>query len=160
MKTVNIRGNSKSIKMMSGEYTIRKNKKIDLHTPKIMAFDAGAVDNSFAICISHLEKIINIEDKYKRRFDVLTEIIPRDGKYLNFPDIYDQVIAPMIEEFNVIFVCADRWSSLDILQSLDRDFGIPWQQYTLKYKVFLNIVKSLYFNVYCCHGIPKSLSKL
>jgi hypothetical protein len=152
-KTINCTGQTKKIKMLTGEILIKKNKNnINFTTPKIMSLDAGISDNSFAICVMHLEKVEKLDErglptgdsKYIKVVDILAEIIPRDERIISFPAVYDDVISPIIEEFNVMFVCADRWNSIETLQNSEIHYGLSWAQKTLKFPDFRQFRNGLY----------------
>lgn len=79
-----------------------------------MALDAGLVNNSFAITLG--EKVGS-----RMLVNTVLELIPAKGTTLHFPTIYRNIILPLILNCNVAVVGADRWNSVDILQSIDED---------------------------------------
>jgi hypothetical protein len=146
--SINIKSAAKSVRMLSAEYSLRKNyKRLDTETPKIMSLDAGYKRNSFALTISHLhttkDKYTN-EERIYRVFDVLTEVIPKNDRVISYPDLYEGFIAPLIQEFNVVFVCADRWNSIQMLQIIEKEFEIPATQYSVKFSDFAEFKNGLY----------------
>ena len=85
----------------------------------VLALDAGMVNNSFAYAL--------VSGRYKDSVigaDVpaIGEIIPSKETPVNFPLMYEHCIKPLIRECNVKFVVADRWNSVMLLQTIERDF--------------------------------------
>lgn len=126
----------------------------------LLALDAGETNNSFslAVCVPSLqgteissEKIsglpklskkayqklvLNPELKVPCTVQALIEVIPPQKGRVNFNKMYSNVIAPVIEAFNVQVVVADRWNSILLLDSIADKFNILTLQYSLKYKDF------------------------
>lgn len=97
----------------------------DRSIPKLMTIDAGYSNNSFAISIAHNQRNIAV-------FDLLSEVIPSQLHKMNYPDLFKKVIYPLIRDFNVKMVVADRWESIKMLQDIEQKFKIPTEHYTLK----------------------------
>lgn len=110
---------------------------------RILAMDAGVVNNSFAFAIAHIK-----EEKDLRYpvYDALVEIIPDQEAPLNYSKIYDEVIRPMIEKLNIKLVCTDRWQNLKILSDIENDKKLKCQtkQYSVKYSDFLDFRQAVY----------------
>ena len=99
----------------------------------VLSMDAGFSNNSLAvtICRKGKDKII---------FDVNVEVAPEIGKsVLHYPLLVEDLIKPLIKEFNVKIVLADRWQSLFLLQKLAMDCPDVklCKQYSVKYSDFL-----------------------
>lgn len=112
---------------------------------RILAMDAGVVNNSFAFAIAH---IVDTKEFRYPVFDALVEIIPDDQAPLNYSKIYDDVIKPMIEQLNIKLVCTDRWQNLKILSDIENDKKLKCQtkQYSVKYSDFLDFRQAVYDN--------------
>lgn len=111
---------------------------------RILAMDAGVVNNSFAFAIAHIK-----EEQDGTRipiFDALVEIIPEPESPLNYSKIFDEVIKPMIEQLNIKMVCTDRWQNIKILSDIDNDKKLKCQtkQYSVKYGDFLAFRQAVY----------------
>lgn len=103
---------------------------------KVLAIDAGYTFNSFSgAVLSMNEENVVIE--------ALFEIVPGPNKPLNYTNIYNEVLVPIVEDMNVRYICADRWNSLKILQDLEAEYNIGWGQYRLTYADFINFKQAL-----------------
>jgi uncharacterized membrane protein YgcG len=72
----------------------------------------------------------------------MVEVIPEKGTmHLNFAKIVSELIHPIIDQFNVQGVVADRWQSILLLHQLAEDFGIYTEQYSVRREDF-DLVKS------------------
>lgn len=120
--------------------------KTEIQKPnRILAMDAGVVNNSFAFAIAHM---VETKDLRYPIFDALVEIIPDDQAPLNYSKIYDEVIKPMIEQLNIKMVCTDRWQNLKILSDIENDKKLKCQtkQYSVRYGDFLAFRQDVYDN--------------
>ena len=111
---------------------------------RILAMDAGSVDNSFSFVLAHVEKIQpqNVLDQVKTIvvFDSLMEVIPDENQPINFSKVYDNIIIPLIKKMNVKLVCTDRWQNLKILSDIQNDKTLNnclTAQYSVKYSDFI-----------------------
>lgn len=111
---------------------------------RILAMDAGVINNSFSFVLAHIETVpgATVLDKDKKIvvFDSLMEIIPEENKPLNFSKIFDNVIVPCIKNLNVKLVCTDRWQNLKILSDIQNDKALNnclTAQYSVKYSDFI-----------------------
>jgi hypothetical protein len=95
--------------------------------PSVLAIDAGHTNNSFACSIAHKDS-----NGYPR-ITMLIEIMPLPGIPLNYTLIFEEIIKPVIEERNIVMMCADRWNSLKVLSDAEAEYGIATKQYSLKY---------------------------
>lgn len=108
------------------------------HTfPSILAIDAGYNNNSFAFILMHY---MNNE---KVGVSGVLEIIPNPYP-LSFPQIYENVIKAITQEFDVRVVAFDRWQSLDLSQRIFQDLGIESFSYSVKMDDFQNLRTRLY----------------
>jgi hypothetical protein len=92
----------------------------------VLAIDAGYSNNSFALSI--------VAPNLQKGADVLAfvEIAPERGKnVLNYTRITSEIIYPLIEEFNVGLVLADRWQSIKLLQDIESEYDIYTESYSL-----------------------------
>jgi intein/homing endonuclease len=100
----------------------------------LLTLDAGQTNNSFCMSLLTRDSVKQKGVRPKIRVPVIIEIAPRKGKeVINFTKVYNEVIKPIIKEFNVGYVVADRWQSTKVLQDIEDDFKIPTQVYSLKY---------------------------
>jgi len=98
--------------------------------PSMLTIDAGVSFNSFSITVLHID-----EKTGEFVAQLMCEIIPEPGIPLNYTQIYDNVISPIITARNVKVVLADRWNSIKILSDIEAEFpGVTAEQYSLKYK--------------------------
>lgn len=100
----------------------------------VLTLDAGFSNNSFSLVIGHKED-------GKPVYDVIIEVIPEYKKnVVHFSKIVNDVVKPLIKEFNVKIVSADRWQSLHLLSHLASEFPQLklCQQYSVKYSDFEN----------------------
>ena len=109
----------------------RINPPVDLF-PTVAAIDAGYSGNSFSMVVGHKEK-----DDLVVRIDALVEIMPMEGKVLHYNAIYKGVIEPIIKNFNVQFLFADRWQSIALLHRAMEEYKIEAAMYSVKMNDFL-----------------------
>ncbi len=106
----------------------------------VLAIDAGYSNNSFGIAVGFPEKIG--KDARRLRFPIVQEIIPEKGRVtLDYTKIFSEVVFPIIREYNVQAVLADRWNSIKLLHDIEHEFGIPAEMYSIKYRDF-HLLKS------------------
>ena len=121
--------------------------------PSIMALDAGLTANSFSFVILHATPapIVDKDKLDSRGFipkdpmpiriycDALGEMQPKPRAALHYNRIYTGVLKPLMEQFNVKYLFADRWNSVAILHRAEEEIGglIAASQYSVKYKDFL-----------------------
>lgn len=82
--------------------------------------------------------------KYIPVVDVMVEIIPTHEHPLNFTWIYDDILCPLIEKFNVRLFVTDRWQNLKIMSDIEQKYRIPAMQYTMRYDDFNNLREAIY----------------
>ena len=112
---------------------------------RILALDAGLSNNSFAGAIieprpnpstkqeSRRKPQEELGSVYGARIVALVEVAPNQG--LNVVDhtrIYKRTFGPLMEEFNIRAVFADRWQSIKLLSDMEEDYGVYTDQVTLK----------------------------
>ncbi len=98
----------------------------------LMAIDAGAVNNSFAMVVGTLVRSANPKELATARYPVLIEIIPKQNSRLSFNSIFDEIIVPVAQACNVRALVADRWNSLMLLDRATEEYGIYTEQYSVK----------------------------
>lgn len=75
----------------------------------VMAIDAGLTNNSFSGVVGTIE---SGEVKVFLVFDIIPEL----GAPLNHTQIFNDVIIPILEDWHVCVLYADRWNSIKLLQ--------------------------------------------
>lgn len=109
--------------------------------PSILTVDAGYSNNSFAVTVQNLHTITTGNGQERNiHVPVLLEVQTRRGVVLHYKSIYEHIIKPLIEAFNVHFVFADRWNSIALLDQCADDYiarKLIAAQYSVKYKDFL-----------------------
>jgi len=97
----------------------------------IMAIDAGATNNSFALCVAHVKETEGLRYYV---IDTLVEVAPqRNHDEVNFTAVADELLYPLIEQMNVGWVVADRWNSKKMLDDIRDKYGIETDTYSLRY---------------------------
>ena len=86
--------------------------------PTVMSLDAGYSNNSFAVSVMHYD-----QKRERAVVDCVAEVMPMQGKVVNFDRMYKTVILPLARELNVCYVAADQWNSIDLLHRLETDLG-------------------------------------
>lgn len=109
----------------------------------LMSLDAGLTNNSFAVTILFLEETRNKGvSNYTVNVPVVLEVMPRDGHMLHYPMIYKELLKPLIRDFNVRYMFADRWNSISMLDQAAEDFAdveLIAKQYSVKYNDFITL---------------------
>ena len=89
--------------------------------PALLALDAGIVKDSFTAVIMAKSGRANVD------YDVLgmIEIIPdyKNRRNLNFTNIGDEIIAPIIDAFNVNTIVTDTWQHYKLLHDLEAKYN-------------------------------------
>jgi intein/homing endonuclease len=105
--------------------------------PTIMALDAGAVNNSFALSIGH-----PVKRQHNRRewtvgiVDAIIEVAPTHRQSeINFNRLCTKLLFQVIEKFNVGAVVTDRWQNLKLLDDLMEKYNhLVTETYSLTYE--------------------------
>lgn len=99
------------------EYTVGKIKELVVKNKweaLVMGIDAGLNNNSFALTIgSRTESSVTAYSS--------VELIPSKQKPVFFPALYKDVLLPLIRQCNIVYVGADRWNSIHLLQQIEED---------------------------------------
>lgn len=98
-----------------------------------MFLDAGHVYNSFAFAIGHRNS--------KNGYPVIRavgELIPKEGVKINFSLIFKELIIPLAIQNNVVYMGADRWQSIKMLDDAEEEYGIGKIIHSLKYQEMIN----------------------
>ena len=110
--------------------------------PRLLTIDTGYTHDSFAICMTHYDA-----HNSKIMCDLLLEISPlfpeNEGCNINFVEMFDNAIKPLLENFNIKNVFYDRWNSLDQVHRIRKDYTMA-DQYSLKWSDFIQIRNNLY----------------
>lgn len=83
-------------------------------SPNVLGIDAGLVNNSFALALA-------FKTDSKVVVPAVVELIPRKSRPINFPRLYESVLLEIVKKFNVCYVGADRWNSINLLQQIEED---------------------------------------
>ena len=106
--------------------------------PAILSLDAGLTNNSFAITVMSFDRVST-----DLLVHVALEIQPLAKTTLHYNRIYLKVILPIIDNFNVRYVFADRWNSAALLHRIEEERPeVQAIQHSVKYKDFI-LVRSL-----------------
>lgn len=97
---------------------IQVNQVSKIRYPSVMSLDAGYSNNSFAISVSYYD----FDDK-KIKVACALECIPDKNTKVNFTKLYKDCLLPIAKGLNCVFVLADQWNSIDLLQRLKQDLG-------------------------------------
>lgn len=97
--------------------------KVEMHVatkfPSIVCIDAGSVNNSFCLVGAHFDFT-----SHKTVVTTIIEIMPHEGRRVDFNSTYTQVILPILKDLNAVVLLADQWQSLDILSRAKADMGM------------------------------------
>ena len=94
----------------------------------VLALDAGHTKDSFAFSLMNAMPEPKLANIY-----AVGEVAPgKGGLPINFARLSRDLIYPLIKEYNVGLVIADRWQSKKLLHDVELDFGIGVQEYSLK----------------------------
>jgi hypothetical protein len=115
--------------------------------PSLLCLDAGHTNNSFCLVGVHFDFI-----EHKTKVSTVLEIMPHEGRKIDFNLIYTNVILPVAKDINAVGIIADQWQSLDLLSRAKADLGkIPRsdknlclsQQYSPKRKDFDSLLSMI-----------------
>lgn len=95
---------------------VQKVRTIDW--PSVLTMDAGLVNNSFVLTGGHYNF-----DTGKTETTTIIEIMPHDGRRINFNLVYQHLILPIAKDINAVALIADQWQSIDILHRAKADMG-------------------------------------
>lgn len=95
--------------------------------------------NSFAFAMGRLDPETEVP-----MLEGLGEVVPYDGRDINFNAMYEEVIAPIIEKYGVTTVAADRWQSKKILHDIEAEFEITADEFSVKLPDFINYRESIF----------------
>lgn len=113
--------------------------------PKTHSFvleDYILTGNSFALAMGRVDP-----DDGTPIIEALLEIIPFEGHPINFTDVFDEVIAILIERYGVMMLVADRWQSSKILtdaEALEVSEEFLTEKYSLKKADFVSYREAVY----------------
>lgn len=100
--------------------------------PSVLAIDCGETVNAYAMVCAH-----RVDDDIY--VDLVAEVLPLPGVPVNHTKIFENLIHPVIERQNVVYVTADRWNSVKLLSDIESEYDIHTKQYSLKYRNFFDI---------------------
>lgn len=99
----------------------------------IIGVDTGHTKNAFAVVMQHYD----VELK-SAVLDLIVEVRPCDNVSVNFPNMFKEVIEPIINKVRVALVVFDKWQSINYEQEL-HEKGLNSIRYSLKTEDFSNI---------------------
>lgn len=104
----------------------------------VMALDAGYSNNSFAITVGHLHQTMK---GILPTIDVMIEVAPTYRKnVLNYNQLYERILKPLVEVFNVGLVVSDRWQNKKIVHDLEARFStLEYEEYMLRYDDLITV---------------------
>jgi len=86
--------------------------------PSVVTLDAGVVNNSFVLTGGHFDF-----DRQRTVITTVLELMPHDGRRIDFNLVYENVILPVLKALNAVALLADQWQSLDLLSRARADMG-------------------------------------
>lgn len=86
--------------------------------PSVVTLDAGVVNNSFVLTGGHFDF-----DSQRTVITTVLELMPHDGRRIDFNLVYENVILPVLKALNAVALLADQWQSLDLLSRARADMG-------------------------------------
>lgn len=144
-KKRNVLGNYKygTVKRGNGVRRTAQFKSLPkMNGPTVLAIDAGASNNSFGLAVGALD--------FRDRPLVygMMEVAPAFQKPLDYSAMYDNIILPICEAFNVAMLVSDRWNSMKILHDFEKDrngkpYEVRTENVTLKKADFDFILDSM-----------------
>jgi hypothetical protein len=87
--------------------------------PTVLSIDAGFTNNAFAVASTYFDF-----NTGKTVVDCVLEIVPQQGRTINFNMVYQHVLLPLAKNTNCAVMLADRWNSLDHLHRMKDDRGL------------------------------------
>lgn len=90
--------------------------------PSVVCIDAGHTNNSFTLIAGHFDFVTQ-----RTVATTCIEIMPHDGRRIDFNSVYLNVILPVLKDVNGVVLLADQWQSLDILSRAQADAGLTPQ---------------------------------
>lgn len=104
---------------------------------RIMALDAGYVNNSFAFAVGTLVDGIPV-------IEAIGEIIPSKKAPISFTRVHRDALIPIIKDNGVQVVVTDRWQNIKMLQDLEDEAGIYPHEYRMRYSDFDSLREAIY----------------
>ncbi len=87
--------------------------------PSVITIDAGHTNNSFVITGEHYNF-----DTGKTVVSTIIEIMPQEGRTINFNLVYKHIILPVAKDINAVAMLADQWQGIDLLYRIEEDMGM------------------------------------
>jgi hypothetical protein len=87
--------------------------------PSVICLDAGVVNNSFCIVGGHFDF-----DDHKTKITTVLEVMPHEGRHIDFNALYLNVILPVAKHINAVVILADQWQGIDLLSRARTDLGL------------------------------------
>ena len=105
---------------------------------RIIALDSASVNNSFAIVLGYFDDVL-----HRPIFDTFVEIQNTKESELNYNAVFNDVISPLCEHFNVGIIVADRFQSNKFIHDIQEEYQIPGEIYSVKYKDFTDFKQDI-----------------
>ena len=147
--TMTRRYRTKSRKLVTSA-NFKRLRKLDYDSGAVMGIDVGHNNNSFAIAIAYPTTIPDVEDEDNEEvfvgvdFPIVIEVIPKKDYPISQTGLYNELIKPLCELFNVAVVVSDSWQNKKIVQDLDEAIGVEHYEIKLTLSDFDDYKQCLY----------------
>jgi hypothetical protein len=105
---------------------IQEIHKANTYYPSLLVLDAGLSNNSFAFAIMHVSKdnkvVITSANELMSPIENNSIIDPSMKVEFDYPEIYQNVLKPLIKGCNIRYVSGDRWNSAFVMHQIEKDF--------------------------------------
>ena len=149
IRTITRRFRTKSKKLVTSA-SIKHHRENKQPYGGVMGLDAGWNNNSFAIAIAYPTTIPDPDEEDEEdifvgvEIPVLIEIIPKKEYPVSFTGVYNEIIKPLCDMFNVALVVSDRWQNKKIVQDLDDALGVDYAEIKLTLNDFDDYKQCIY----------------
>jgi intein/homing endonuclease len=133
MKQYKFRSRS-GVKQISSNATI----KTKYNSNRLMAIDAGSVNNSFSVAVGRLDNDNRVV------VESIGEVIPNNNMSVNFGSLYFDALLPIAREHGCQVLLTDRWQNIKMQNDLEQQTGIIPIEYRLKYQDFDSLRSDIY----------------
>lgn len=112
--------------------SIRLKRIIPRNKPILIGVDAGRSGNAFAITAT------SYNSQGQLVLEGAIEVKPVPGMPVNFQDVYNQALRPILKTQTVPALLVDQWQSIDLIDKVDSEFGDKTDaiRYSLSYGDF------------------------
>jgi len=127
-----IKENESDLGLQTLQPEVKIPKKNNLYA-YALAVDNGEKKNSFALTFARY--LPELDGAY---IEELMEVAPRNGMSVDLAWAYDNVIVPIVNSFNVLYVAYDRWQSAHAFYDLRTKHNVISERYSLTFNDFKN----------------------